>query len=121
MKKNIRYGLIIMLLVGLIFGAQAVTAQDAGRKIDIHAKRFTFEPAEITVKKGETVTLVLTSEDVPHSLVINDLGVKGNMIKGQVTNVTITPTKAGTFQGKCGRFCGSGHGSMKFTVHVTDN
>lgn len=111
----------IAILICFVCVPRLLHAQGSTRTIEIHAKRFSFEPAELTIKKGETVTLALTSDDVQHSLVIEGLGVKGAMTKGQVTNVTITPTKAGDFQGKCGRFCGSGHGSMKFVVHVTDN
>ncbi len=110
----------LVLLVSL-FSTNFCYAQDATRTIEIHAKRFAFSPAEITVRKGETVKLVLTSDDVTHSLVIPDLNVKEIMKKGQTTGVTITPTKAGDFKGKCGHFCGSGHGSMVFTVHVTNN
>jgi cytochrome c oxidase subunit 2 len=120
MKKVIQY-VFVVALVCVAFGAKLAQAQEGARKVEIHAKRFSFVPAEITVKKGETITLALTSDDVSHSLVIEDLGIKGAMTKGQITNVTVTPSKVGTFQGKCGRFCGIGHGSMKFTVHVTDN
>jgi cytochrome c oxidase subunit II len=96
-------------------------AQEAPRTIEIHAKRFSFQPSEITLKKGEPVKLELTSDDVPHSLLIESLHIKGAMTKGHVTEVLVTPEQVGDFKGKCGRFCGSGHGSMTFTVHVTDN
>lgn len=91
-----------------------------GRTIEIHARRFTFEPADITIEKGETVTLRLFSDDVPHSLVIKELGVNQEIPKGHEEDVTVTPDKVGDFRGKCGRFCGSGHGSMALTVHVKE-
>jgi cytochrome c oxidase subunit 2 len=109
------------LLCGVfILGVAANTAQEAARTIDIHAKRFSFTPAEITVKKGEAVKLVITSDDVTHSLDIPDLKVNATAEKDHPAEVTITPEKVGDFQGKCGRFCGSGHGDMKFVVHVTE-
>ena len=110
-----------MVLLVSLFQTNVCHAQDVPRIIEIHAKRYAFSPAEITVKKGETVKLVLTSDDVTHSLVIPNLNVKEIMKKGQTTEVTITSTMAGDFKGKCGHFCGSGHGSMVFTVHVTNN
>ena len=100
-------------------GAGAL-AQSAPRTIEIHAKRFTFVPAEITLTKGETVTLDLTSDDVPHALVIEGLHIKSPISKGHVTQVTLTPETVGDFHGKCGQFCGSGHGSMLFVVHVVE-
>jgi cytochrome c oxidase subunit 2 len=37
---------------------------------------------------------------------------------GQTSQVEFTPSKIGDFTGHCSVFCGSGHGSMKFTLHV---
>lgn len=111
----------VMLAVAIALSATtALCAQGAGRTIEIHAKRFSFVPSEITVKKGETVTLSLISDDVPHSLLIEGLGVNAAIVKGHATQVQLTPGKAGDFPGRCGRFCGSGHGSMRFLVHVTE-
>ena len=61
---------VFLICGGFIQGAPAVVAQDVARTIEIHAKRFSFDPTEITVKKGETVKLVVTSDDVEHSLSI---------------------------------------------------
>jgi cytochrome c oxidase subunit 2 len=117
MKYSFYSGLV--LLLALCSGGEA-RSQSAPQKIEIHAKRFSFTPAEITLTRGATVTLDLTSDDVPHSLLIKDLHVNAAMTKGHVTEVSVTPDKTGDFQGRCGRFCGSGHGSMLFVVHVVD-
>jgi|ERR1700733_13753779 len=101
--------------------AAVVVAQGSARTIEIHAKRFSFSPGEITRKKGETVKLVITSDDVTHSLVIPDLHVNALTTKGHPAEVTLTPDKVGDFAGKCGHFCGNGHGTMKFIAHVKDN
>lgn len=105
-------------LFALISPALPLDAQQS--TIEIHAKRFEFVPAEITVKKGQTVTLSLISDDVPHSLLIKGLGIDAAMVKGHPTQIQLTPQKAGDFDGRCGKFCGSGHGKMVFTVHVTE-
>ncbi len=114
-RLRISFTLLIALLI-----AMSGFAQSAMRRIEIHAQRFSFMPAEITIKKGETVTLALTSKDVPHSLLIEGLHINGTMTKGHITEVTITPDNVGDFKGRCGRFCGSGHGSMLFMVHVAE-
>jgi cytochrome c oxidase subunit 2 len=105
---------------GFIQGVPVAVAQEAARSIEIHAKRFSFDPTEITVKKGETVKLVVTSDDVEHSLLIPGLHVDAKAKKDHPAEVTITPDKVGDFEGKCGHYCGSGHHSMKFVVHVTN-
>lgn len=88
--------------------------------ISIRAKKYEFIPAEITLKKGQTVKLVLTSDDVRHSLVVKALGINGDMKKGKDTEVIVTPDTTGNFPGKCGHFCGTGHGKMHFMVHVVN-
>src|SRR5579862_122973 len=83
----------------------ALYAQEGNAPIDVQAKRFSFVPAEITVKQGEKVTLHLVSDDVPHSLDIKDLGVNQEVSKGHPADVTFTANQAGDFHGECGRFC----------------
>ncbi len=114
----------VMLLVGWPLMAQENTAPAAAASavpvITIHAKKYEFIPAEITLKKDQTVKLELTSDDVEHSLEIPALGINSVMKKGVVTEVEVTPTKLGDFKGKCGKFCGFGHGKMHFMVHVVN-
>lgn len=95
-----------------------LNAEGTTRTIEVHARRFAFQPAEITVKAGETVKLELDSDDVPHDLVVRSLGIDQTIKKGHPAEVTFTASTPGDFHGECGRFCGSGHGAMLFTVHV---
>jgi len=112
----------LIFLCGLYFSCVGnATAAQPDRTIEIHAHRFSFSPSEITVKKGETVRLKLFSDDVPHSLLIKDLGVNQTISKGKPSEVILTPQQVGDFHGQCGRFCGSGHGNMQMDVHVTGN
>jgi len=108
-----------MALAGLSL-IQTTRSQPTPHHIEITAKRFNFTPGEITLKKGEPVVLVLTSTDVPHGIRIRELGIEVKAGKGQTSQVAFTPDKVGTFVGHCSVFCGSGHGSMAFTLHVTE-
>jgi cytochrome c oxidase subunit II len=115
MTKLLRSALLLpVLLASLTF------AQESPKVIEIHAKRFSFEPAEITLVKGETVTLALTADDATHGLSIPDLNVNATLNKGKTVRVEVTPQQAGTFNGQCNHFCGVGHGSMLFKVTVKD-
>jgi cytochrome c oxidase subunit II len=120
LMKRLTIAAAFLICGVFIQGVAAAAAQEAARTIEIHAKRFSFSPAEITIKKGEAVKLVITSDDVTHSLLIPDLHVNATTQKDHPAEVTITPEKVGDFQGKCGHVCGSGHASMKFVVHVTN-
>jgi cytochrome c oxidase subunit II len=110
---------IALLLAVCVLGAARQT-DDAPRRIEITAKRFAFTPNEITLKQGQPVVLVLHSEDVTHGMFIPDLGVKTDIPAGKSVEVPLTPDKTGDFNGMCGHFCGINHGSMTFTVHVTE-
>jgi cytochrome c oxidase subunit 2 len=116
---NFKFILRILLLSGIALSRLAAGDQP-GQTISITAQRFSFAPNEITLKKGQPVTLVIQSKDVSHGLRIEDLGVLTDIKKGETSEVKFTPDKAGTFEGKCAHFCGKGHGSMKMTVHVTE-
>jgi len=102
-----------------LFCCNRGVAQETDRTIEIHAHRYAFSPSDITIKKGETVRLKLFSDDVTHSLLIKGLGVDQTIAKGHPAEVTVTPKQDGDFPGQCGHFCGSGHGKMLMTVHVT--
>jgi cytochrome c oxidase subunit 2 len=116
----------LTLLVTLCFSltflafARTTTKAVAPRTIEITASKFAFSPNEITIKKGEDVKLVLHSQDANHGLVIEDLGVRAEAKKGGEADVKLNAPAAGTFEGKCAHFCGAGHGSMTFIVHVVE-
>jgi cytochrome c oxidase subunit 2 len=109
------------LALTLIFHSTFWAGTQPGRTSEIHARRrHAFSPAEITVRKGETVRLELISDDVPHSLQIKDLGLNETVTKGRPAEILLNPRQAGDFRGQCGRFCRSGHGQMMFAIHVTE-
>jgi cytochrome c oxidase subunit II len=115
---------LILALLFAFAGSQALRleahAENAPRHIEVTAKRFVFLPAEITLKKGEPVDLVLKSTDVQHGLRFRELNVEVKVSKGGTSEVRFTPNVTGTFVGHCSVFCGSGHGSMTLKLHVVD-
>jgi cytochrome c oxidase subunit 2 len=117
MKK---LGILMMLIMLGLSGPRSRASEGPARTIEVVARRFAFTPAEITVKRGETIDLKVTSEDVPHALVVKALHIRVEVSRSHPGEVTFVPTQTGDFQGRCGRFCGSGHGRMVFTIHVTD-
>lgn len=112
--------LTIALLGVTLVSAKVVTAQNSPQTIEVTAKKFGYQPAEITVKRGEPVVLVIKSLDVAHGLRFRDLNLDARIDKGGTAELRFTPEKAGDFVGHCSVFCGSGHGSMTLTLHVVD-
>ena len=115
-----RYASLIVLAGVLMMSATTALAEVAPRRIEVTAKRFAFQPGDITLKKGQPVVIVLKSTDVAHGLRIRDLSVAVKVGAGGTAEVQFTPQKTGDFVGHCSVFCGSGHGSMVFTVHVVE-
>lgn len=113
---------VIILYCLLVFGVGAYATEPATSaippRVEITARRFAFDPAEITLKEGKTVLLVLKSADVKHGLRIRELGLDLKASKGKPGETLLTPKKSGNFVGHCSVFCGTKHGSMTITIHV---
>jgi cytochrome c oxidase subunit 2 len=119
-KRSLLCAGLGLALAGAISAANAVLAQSAPHQVEVTVRRFTFEPTELRVKKGEPVVLVLRSLDVAHGLRFRDLNIETKVSKGGTSEVRFTPDKVGDFVGHCAVFCGSGHGGMSLTIHVTE-
>jgi cytochrome c oxidase subunit II len=120
MRKSCFVFMLSLAMTGVHLAATKALAEDAPQRVEVTAKKFAFEPAEITVKKGQPVDLILKSEDVDHGLKFRELKVDVKAKKGASGEVHFTPTQTGTFVGHCSVFCGAGHGSMSFKLHVVD-
>jgi len=75
-------------------------------------------PPEMVLPLGETVAIAVTSSVVNHSFWIPDMLFKRDAIPGRTSSFDLTPSKTGTFLGRCGEFCGLDHALMTFRVRV---
>jgi cytochrome c oxidase subunit 2 len=98
--------------------APAAWGEAAAQRIEITAQKYVFKPGEVTIKVGQPVVLVLKSADVSHGLRIQELGINIRAKAGEAAEVTFTPSKIGDFAGHCSVYCGPGHSSMTFVLHV---
>jgi len=116
--------MLVVAFVGVVtaavFSNRIVRAQGEPHRIEVTAKRSIYEPAEITLKKGQPVVLVINSVDVPHGLRVRELNLNAKINKGTPAELRFTPDKTGDFVGHCSVFCGPGHGGMTLTLHVVE-
>jgi len=119
-RKHMQLVLWVTVSFATGLSSQMALSRSVPQRIEVTAKRFAFEPGEVTLKKGQPVMLVLRSADVAHGIRIRELNVEVKAAKGSTAEVQFTPDKAGDFVGHCYVFCGSGHGSMVFKVHVVE-
>lgn len=67
---------------------------------------------------NETVRFKLDSPDVIHSFWVPSFYQKMDVIPGRDNFFDVTPTKEGTFAGKCAELCGTYHSAMLFNVKI---
>jgi cytochrome c oxidase subunit II len=92
----------------------------APRVIEVVARRYAFEPADVEVTEGETVRLMVRSGDGLHGIEIKALKVKHELPRGaDPVAIEFTAPAPGRYPILCSEFCGDGHEEMKGTLIVT--
>jgi cytochrome c oxidase subunit II len=92
----------------------------APRRIPVLAAKFAFDTPEIRVRKGEAVTLVLTSPDFVHGFSVPDLDARVDLVPGRTVELELKPARPGRFVFLCDNFCGEGHDRMTGFLIVED-
>lgn len=82
------------------------------------ARAWVFDPPQIRVPVGSTVTFIMTSVDVIHGFKIPRTGVNRLIIPGQISQVTHRFDEPGTFTFFCHEYCGTGHHVMRGEIVV---
>ncbi|MEP7365204.1 MAG: cupredoxin domain-containing protein [Acidobacteriota bacterium] len=115
---------LLSLCMGALLFAQGDTQRDTQRKPDrvvsIAAERFTFNPSKITVKQGELIEFVLTSDDTDHGFRIPAAGIDVAIPpqgRGEA-RVRFIAKEKGKFPFECSRACGAGHNLMRGMLEV---
>jgi len=106
------------LALGSVGGGLLAAAPPAGTVVTITAHRFAYEPNLITVKKGQPVTIEISSSDRLHGFVLSAFGIRLDASPDGKNRVTFTPQQTGTFLFHCDVFCGDGHEEMSGTLIV---
>jgi cytochrome c oxidase subunit II len=73
---------------------------------------------ELWLPVDETTRFNLHSPDVIHDFGVPSFLMKMDVVPGRVNHYVITPTRLGTFKGRCYELCGVYHSRMLFIVKV---
>ena len=113
---------LTLALAGLLLGAGTIglraATQPEEKVIKILARKFTYSPNKLTLKKGVPVVLELTTADVLMGFSVPDFDIRADIIPGKIVRVRLVPDKVGTFAFLCDIFCGTGHETMNGTITV---
>ncbi|MDB5034387.1 MAG: cytochrome c oxidase, subunit [Chlorobi bacterium] len=75
---------------------------------------------ELHVPVGKPIRVIMTSEDVIHSLYFPSFRVKQDVLPGRYTQLWFEPNKPGTYHIFCAEYCGLQHSGMIGRVVVMD-
>ena len=126
MRRTAVMGLLVVVVslsgatVGALLAQAKTNHADGEQTIKIVARRFSYTPNEITLKKGQPAVLEFTSIDFVHGFSIPDLNIRADLPPGKVTLVRIKPDKAGAYDFLCDNFCGAKHEEMSGRIVVKD-
>jgi cytochrome c oxidase subunit 2 len=115
-------GAILFYTLPVIFSTQA-PAPSGSIDINVTGHQFWWEfgypdtnvvtANEIHIPVGQTVNLVLQSDDVIHSFWVPALGGKRDAFPGHTNYIWLKADSAGEFPGQCFQLCGYSHGNMR--------
>ncbi len=109
-----------------VWGGIASEAADA-LPVELTAMQFAFifhypdsaiTSGELHVPVGRPVQLKMEARDVIHAFWVPQFRLKQDVIPGQPTLMSFTPTRAGTYPIVCAELCGLYHGGMRTNVVV---
>lgn len=123
--RRMRTALAVAVLGGLtaagIVAVSAASDADANvQVVKVVAKRFSYTPSTITLKKGVPAVLEISSVDFTHGFNVPDLNLRADLPPGKVTKLKIMPDRVGKFEFLCDNFCGSGHEEMNGEIVVVE-
>lgn len=84
----------------------------------VHEAGTTANPPTLWLPVNETVEVHLYSADVIHSFWVPAFLFKMDVFPGRDNHYTFTPTREGTYEGRCAELCGVYHSRMLFKVKV---
>jgi cytochrome c oxidase subunit 2 len=130
MHRTTGLALTMVLLAVSVAATIAAGQMSAPRVIEVSAKKYEFAPAEIHVKKGEHVELRVHSVDDTHGIKIDvhPEGAKDKTAQGLIFDhpeandrvekkvdqvLDFVAAEPGTYDFKCAKLCGMGHGRMQ--------
>jgi cytochrome c oxidase subunit 2 len=76
------------------------------------------QQAVLWLPVNKRIRFIETSPDVIHSFWVPDFLFKRDVVPGRLNSFELTPTRTGTYVGRCAELCGEKHDAMNFVVKV---
>src|SRR5262249_32211464 len=98
-RPALRRSLGLACVLGLLMGGRLALAAD--ERVPVVASKEGFRPRLLSLHKGETMRLVLTTSDVEHCFAVDELRVEKRIVPGRATELDLTPDRAGNYRFYC--------------------
>lgn len=98
--------------------SQGVTVETSAQPVLLAQAATSKQYPQMVLPRGETVRIVLTTNDVIHGFYVPEFNFSRYAQSGIVNTFDFTPTVAGVFRGQCTQYCGLYHSEMLFSVRV---
>ena len=113
----------VVLALALAATAVAVAAaapSRGGATVEVKASKHGFEPSQLTMRRGESVSFVLSSADDEHCLAIDALRIEKRIVPGRTTTFELIAERAGVFPFYCCLESGEAAGVERGQLTVTE-
>lgn len=116
----------VMFYLGFVGYVELRSPPDRAYEISVLARKWSWQftypdgtiDSNLHVPVDEPVRLVMTSDDVIHSLSIPAFRVKMDVVPGRYTRTWFQGRRVGQYDLYCTEYCGTGHSSMLASVVV---
>ena len=102
----------------LLIGCAHVAPQPQTQVVKIFAERFQFTPAVVHLRAGVPVVFELSATDHKHGFSLTQVGLRADIVPGEVSRVEWVMPVAGHYEFHCDIFCGDGHEDMSGEIVV---
>ena len=75
----------------------AAASTAAAAELQLAASRSGWRPAVVNLKRGETVRIVLKTEDEEHCFAVDAFRIEKRIVPGRSTSLDLTPDRVGSF------------------------
>jgi heme/copper-type cytochrome/quinol oxidase subunit 2 len=111
---------VALALAATACAVAAAAPPRGGAGIEVKASKRGFVPSQITLHRGESARIVLTSADSEHCFAVDALRIEKRIVPGRPTTLDLTPDRAGAFPFYCCLESGEAAAAERGRLTVTE-
>jgi plastocyanin len=118
--EDVRKVVLALALAATAVAVAAAAPSRGGASLEVKASKHGFEPSRVTMRRGESVTFVLSSADDEHCFAIDALRIEKKIVPARTTTFEVITDRAGVFPFYCCLESGEAAGIERGQLTVTE-